>query len=73
VSDRGRYNVLQMEPVNRIEYFVFASLILSMACATLGMNSVQRLNQLSPSMTADEIIDILGEPQSSEIASDNSA
>jgi hypothetical protein len=35
------------------------------------MNSVQRLNQLTPGMTSDEVVEILGEPQSSELTDDS--
>jgi hypothetical protein len=34
------------------------------------MNSVQRLNQLAPGMTSDEVVEVLGEPESSEMTED---
>jgi len=57
--------------VKRFKKVVLAFLFLSLGCASLGMNSVQRLNQLSPGMTSDEVVEILGEPQSSEMTADN--
>jgi len=36
----------------------------------MGMNSVQKLNQLSPGMSSEEVEAILGEPSSSEVTDD---
>jgi hypothetical protein len=39
-------------------------------CASMGMNSVEKLNQLSAGMPSDEVEEILGEPSSSQMAGD---
>jgi hypothetical protein len=49
---------------------VFLCLLTAAACASIGMNSVQKLNQLSPGMSAEEVQTILGEPSSSELTND---
>lgn len=42
----------------------------AMGCASIGMNSVEKLNQLTPGMPSDEVVEILGEPSSSQMAGD---
>jgi hypothetical protein len=49
---------------------VVLSLWTAAACASMGMNSVQKLNQLSPGMSSEEVEAILGEPASSELTKD---
>ena len=43
---------------------------LTAGCASMGMNSVQKLNRLSPGMSSEEVQAILGEPKSSEVQGD---
>jgi hypothetical protein len=57
--------------MNRVQGVVVSSVLLTTAaCASLGMNSVEKLNQLSPGQTSDEVQAILGEPESSELTED---
>jgi len=53
-----------------VRFIVPAWLLVATACASLGMNSVQKLNQLSPGMSSEEVQAILGEPKSSEMTKD---
>jgi hypothetical protein len=39
-------------------------------CASMGMNSVEKLNQLSPGMSSDQVQEVLGEPSSSQMTGD---
>ena len=48
-----------------------AALCLTVACASLSMNSVQKVSQLSPGMSSDQVVAILGEPKSSEVKNDH--
>jgi hypothetical protein len=47
---------------------VVSACFLVLSCASMGMNSVQKLNQLSPGMSSEEVIKIFGEPKSSQMA-----
>ena len=49
---------------------VVAVLCVGAACSALGMNSVQKLDQLSPGMDSSQVAGILGEPKSSEMQGD---
>ncbi len=49
---------------------IILSLWTTAACASMGMNSVQKLNQLAPGMTSEQVQEILGEPKSSELTTD---
>ena len=40
----------------------------TVGCAAMGMNSVEKLQQLSPGMSQDEVEAILGEPSSTQVA-----
>ena len=39
-------------------------------CASMGMNSVQKLNQLEPGMSTEQVQAVLGEPKSTEMKGD---
>ncbi len=47
-----------------------AALWLVAGCASLGMNSVEKVNQLSPGMSPDQVQAVLGEPKSSQMTED---
>lgn len=47
---------------------LMGAVLLSSGCAAMGMNSVQKLQQLSPGMTDTQVREILGDPKSSEMA-----
>jgi hypothetical protein len=47
-----------------------AIVVLAAACAAIGMNSVTKLNQLSPGMSPDEVQQVLGTPKSTEMQGD---
>jgi len=52
---------------------VFLSVVavsMTFGCAAIGMNTVTKLNQLSPGMSPEQVQGILGEPQSTEIKND---
>ncbi|NJD09910.1 MAG: alpha/beta fold hydrolase [Gemmatimonadetes bacterium] len=49
---------------------VVATVLFLSSCASLGMNSVQKLKRLSPGMSSDQVQAIMGEPKSSEMRED---
>ena len=49
---------------------VLGTLLVTAGCAAMGMNSVQKLQQLSPGMSSDQVVEILGEPESSQMTED---
>jgi hypothetical protein len=49
------------------QVFVLAVVCGVAACAAVGMNSVKKVNQLSPGMDREPVVQILGEPKSSEV------
>ena len=54
--------------MNNIQGFLMVGLILSAsACASIGMNTVQTLEGLSPGMSSEQVQEILGEPESSQM------
>ena len=46
---------------------VVVAFALTAGCASMGMNSVQKLNQLSPGMSSEQVQEVLGQPKSSEV------
>ena len=46
---------------------LLAVFLTAMGCTQLGMNSVQKTKQLRPGMPYQEVVDLLGEPKSSQI------
>lgn len=55
--------------MKRLVYAVSLA-VLCTACASVGMNSVKKVNQLSVGMDRAEVTRILGEPKSSEVRGD---
>lgn len=54
--------------MKNIQGFLMVGLILSVsACASIGMNSVEKLEGLSPGMSSEKVQEILGEPDSSQM------
>jgi hypothetical protein len=49
---------------------VMGAIWLTAGCASMGMNSVQKLRQLSPGMSSDQVVEILGEPESAQMTED---
>ena len=47
---------------------IFCCIIIG--CAAGGFNSVQKLNQITPGMSSEEVIQILGQPNSSQMTDD---
>jgi hypothetical protein len=54
----------------KLGWVLVGSLFLTVGCAAMGMNSVQKLSQLSPGMSSDQVVEILGEPESSQMTED---
>jgi hypothetical protein len=57
-----------MKKHNRFVVILFCCLT---ACSSMGMNSVTKLNRLTPGMTQEEVTTILGQPKSSELKGDD--
>ena len=54
--------------MNKIHEFLMVGMIFSTtACASIGMNSVQKLEGLSPGMSSEQVVEILGEPESTQM------
>lgn len=49
---------------------VVAALCAGAACASMGMNTVKKLNQLSVGMESEQVTEILGEPKTTEVRGD---
>lgn len=54
----------------RVGLAVMGTFLLTAGCAAMGMNSVEKLQQLSPGMSSDEVVEVLGEPKSSQMTED---
>lgn len=50
--------------------FVTTVCFIIAGCAAGGFNSVQKLNQITPGMSSEEVISILGQPNSSQMTED---
>lgn len=62
---KGRKRV--MFPISKRSLSLFTSIIIFTACASGGFNSVQKTNQLQPGMSYSEVVQLLGEPKTSEL------
>jgi hypothetical protein len=57
-----------MERVERL--FPLLVLLVTSGCASMGMDSVEKLQRLSPGMSSEQVEEILGEPKSSQVSGD---
>lgn len=54
--------------MHRMRHVLVAAVVCgSSACASVGMNSVQRVNQLSVGMDSSQVVAILGDPSSAQV------
>ena len=56
--------------MKRAALHVVAAVVFLSACASIGMNTVTKLDQLSPGMDSAQVAAVLGEPKSSQMRGD---